>query len=817
MRLRQILLTWLLALLLVLPLPSPVWAQSSMPLGQQLFNTTGGQIPVSVLDINGLTIRNFPPIQLTPDLLGKLTQISPLIDLSDLQPAIGQWVPVGQILPIGSAFGTESLDFATTAALGGIDLNSISLNDIGGFKQLPLGNFAQGIPNLGDLKLSDAPAMGIAALQAQGIDPSQLATDNWNQLLQRSGLVDLKVADAMQSIPGLSAMKLTQIDPKLLSTLSLDQGIPGLSKTTFSLIPGAAQVPVAGVPGLTHIPVASLPQPLTLIPAAIPIRMDVMLGPQESNRTRAVSGTMPDQTLTLQPLSCTQNCSHVEIIDMGSGKYTGYAWMTGDQQGPDCFGSLCNLFGSTGPVGSHPYGPAVRVVLRHTSEAVGTVQASIAFRFCATLPFEGLTCSAYNGLEIPISSLKEGQTFVMSEPGAYVGQAPALPGFYSDNGSGGNNTCDIGSSIPVLSTQQQAISQAIINAAPSAMRSAAAQAVPRVLSACLTEGITDSAQLAYIMGTMQVETSMGAAMTENAATACSSDCTGYHGRGYGQLTGIDNYRKASQWTGVDLVSNPNQAADPALAAKIMCHGMKIGGFTENGPLNQYIPPGSGTSGFYRARDMVNPGDSSSNGCHSCVASDATTYYKAISQAQQAAANSNQPQATGQDATANQPQPSNQSAASGCGSSNQAPVNGWCDPLPGGIQTHPFGEYPHGGPPPHVHMGIDIAGNAGATVYAAADGVVDETRTTCPNSTDCGCGGGYGNFVVLRHPNSWLTLYGHNARPLVKAGQSVKCGQAIAIQGNSGCSFGDHVHFETNLGNDANHISPNKAGVPHMHS
>ena len=56
--------------------------------------------------------------------------------------------------------------------------------------------------------------------------------------------------------------------------------------------------------------------------------------------------------------------------------------------------------------------------------------------------------------------------------------------------------------------------------------------------------------------------------------------------------------------------------------------------------------------------------------------------------------------------------------------------------------------------------------------------------------------GYGNYVIIRHPNGLETVYGHLTRPLVKADQTVRAGDPIALGGNTGRSTGPHLHFET---------------------
>lgn len=84
-----------------------------------------------------------------------------------------------------------------------------------------------------------------------------------------------------------------------------------------------------------------------------------------------------------------------------------------------------------------------------------------------------------------------------------------------------------------------------------------------------------------------------------------------------------------------------------------------------------------------------------------------------------------------------------------------------------------------------HKGVDFAGPAGTRVIATGPGVV----------TFSGAKAGYGNVVEITHPTGHVTRYGHNSRNLVKSGQAVQKGDAIAIIGSTGRSTGTHVHFE----------------------
>jgi murein DD-endopeptidase MepM/ murein hydrolase activator NlpD len=85
----------------------------------------------------------------------------------------------------------------------------------------------------------------------------------------------------------------------------------------------------------------------------------------------------------------------------------------------------------------------------------------------------------------------------------------------------------------------------------------------------------------------------------------------------------------------------------------------------------------------------------------------------------------------------------------------------------------------------IHRGVDFAGPLGSQVMAVAAGVVTRAE---PAS-------GYGNLIEINHGNGYVTRYGHNQRLLVRVGDTVNRGTAIALMGSTGRSTGPHVHFE----------------------
>ena len=101
-----------------------------------------------------------------------------------------------------------------------------------------------------------------------------------------------------------------------------------------------------------------------------------------------------------------------------------------------------------------------------------------------------------------------------------------------------------------------------------------------------------------------------------------------------------------------------------------------------------------------------------------------------------------------------------------------------------------------------HGAIDISGPGiyGANVIACAPGTVFATNTTCPHDygkeVSCGCGNGYGNYIMIDHGNGKISIYAHLSGLIVEEGQQVQAGQIIGFVGTTGYSTGPHLHFET---------------------
>jgi len=86
---------------------------------------------------------------------------------------------------------------------------------------------------------------------------------------------------------------------------------------------------------------------------------------------------------------------------------------------------------------------------------------------------------------------------------------------------------------------------------------------------------------------------------------------------------------------------------------------------------------------------------------------------------------------------------------------------------------------------NASKGIDVAGSLGDKITAAADGRVVYAGNALP---------GYGNLIIIKHNDDYLTAYAHNQSILVKEQQEVKAGQQISTMGNTGTNS-VRLHFE----------------------
>ncbi|MFK3981124.1 M23 family metallopeptidase [Micromonospora sp. NPDC050397] len=108
---------------------------------------------------------------------------------------------------------------------------------------------------------------------------------------------------------------------------------------------------------------------------------------------------------------------------------------------------------------------------------------------------------------------------------------------------------------------------------------------------------------------------------------------------------------------------------------------------------------------------------------------------------------------------------------------------WLLPLHGYNFTSPYGM--RWG---KLHAGVDLAAAEGTPYHAVHAGKV----------TRAGWYGGYGYCVIVTHPDGSESVYGHSSKILVKEGQEVKAGDQLGLVGNTGHSYGSHLHLEVHV-------------------
>lgn len=150
----------------------------------------------------------------------------------------------------------------------------------------------------------------------------------------------------------------------------------------------------------------------------------------------------------------------------------------------------------------------------------------------------------------------------------------------------------------------------------TSMQDMRAKAVKAILNACQAEGVNDLSHQAYILATAYHETNLGQFMTElwgptkfqktyGSRLGNRGDKEGklYLGRGFVQITGRHNYAKYGEIFKKDFLSNPQQVAEPDVAAEILVRGMSEIGFTGKGLLSDM--GFDGDFNWFRARSLIN--------------------------------------------------------------------------------------------------------------------------------------------------------------------------------------------------------------------
>lgn len=657
-------------------------------------------------------------------------------ELGTIAWEVGQ--TIGEFLPLGSfydSFNLQLLSMENIAQLAGINLDDLSIGDIGLSDWQNLSSLVAAIPDLGNLQVMSSPLVQDLASQVLGSDIQPWEELSIDQLIQTYNLGDLSLGS---------------ID---LSQYGLDS-IPGFSQAALGRFDNWEQTLISQIPGLSNVPFASL----SSIPTGVGFIAlhDVTYGEKEARRVNTITGS--DKEGFKVPCN-KDSCPYIELSgtdNLLAMALHGKQWIVGPaQMVKGGHGLLGVVNGGKEPTGRHPYGKSFKVVLEKTVESKGLGDFALYFRYCKGI----YGCTPYFIGPVPWFPSHEGDILFVGFDTFYADpppDVPARPGLPPGTELPPEISPDPNN--PPIDDDCLA---KLLEAVPDSMRSYASQSIPLVLAEAKRLGVNDLRHIAYILATMQRESSFGADMVNENPGVNINGGNQYIPRGYAQITHDYNYIYWSKRLGIDLVNNPERATEPEIAAKIIVGGMRDGTFTGVDIEGNLVPGGghklsdyfnSSKTDFYNARKIINSLDRASD-----VATDVEKYWEILKKCSLSAA----------------PTPG---SLTECQAGNKFiwPAQG----------TFTSGYGPRNG---RFHAGIDLAAPIGTQIIAANCGTVTLADTVSNDAA--------GKNITITHPNGSRTRYLHLNKLHVTQGMKVKSGQLIGDMGTTGRSTGPHLHFE----------------------
>ncbi|BAY59855.1 hypothetical protein NIES2135_67320 (plasmid) [Leptolyngbya boryana NIES-2135] len=518
-----------------------------------------------------------------------------------------QFVMLGDVQ---DAFHLEKFNLQQISQLSQNAIDTLNLNDFGMSQWQTPKSLVEAIPAIAELPLNQ-------------IKPLQ---DLWTK--QGSGALGTNtLAQIVEHVPTFAA---TPLGKNLDLTRYSLNSIPNLTSTSLSQFKGWQRSFVEQVPGLNQVPFSQFPQ----APASgvgIAAIADVVWSAAEHGDPKVTANSFVTgsalKTGATAPVACEAGkpCSYVELSDLTgqTGAMHGKRWASGaTQRVKGGYGFLAKVNGGWEPTGRLVYGSAFKVVMTKANEAKGQADFGLYLRACMH-GIVDLGCTPYFIGPVPWIPVQEKGLVIIAGknapavkiPSEFQNQVSTIEGQYNAIANPGGAFDDCGGG----TVSGEAVNRAIA-AAPSSDRPYAQKVIPLVLADAKRYGVTDPAQVAYILATAQAEVNFNP-RDEDDDYSRSGACGNYCGRGLVQLTHLENYDRAGKAIGVDLVNQPQLANRPDIASKVMVIGMREGWFTGVG-LGSYIRGGS--TNFSGARQIVNDGDRAGE-----IAQYAQRYYEAI--------------------------------------------------------------------------------------------------------------------------------------------------------------------------------------------
>ncbi|MBD2121297.1 M23 family metallopeptidase [Trichocoleus sp. FACHB-262] len=672
---------------------------------------------------------------------------------------------------VQDAFTLGSFTLGDAVRLGGVDPTILSLSNFSFLKEDTIAGLVNQIPAIARFKVSEVrPLYDLITQSSPNVAQTLSRMSNFRVWTEQP-------IAALAQLPEVGNLSLNHLD---LSQYSFTQ-LPGLEQTTLSSIRDWKNLHLTQIPGLGNVPFSAFFNPGQFL-GLIAIH-DVTYGGDSAHQESRWTPTQHSITGSYEvgfhyECAQAQGCDYLELdspFSLGSAgdptQLHGARWIrggngVGTQMVPGGHGVLGTLNGGQEPTGRHPFGQAFKVVLTETDESTGTGKFGLYFRVCHRSAFVDLGCTPYFIGPVPwFSTHEKGKVLVgLTElpPPSGIQEPEILPEVQAmihqyDPGTASDQNSQI---CQVDSTKLDALSRRVLTSLPSSKQAQALKMVPLIMQSCAKAGVSDPAQLAYILATAQHETDFWNTMDEYSRH--HYDECGW-GEGMIQVTWCDKKRFVLQRLGLSAYRgiSDRRLTQPAIAADALCRGMKEGWYGHMRPLSQCIA--GGKADYRCARQQVNGTDQ-----WKLIGGYAQKFQKVLT-------------FTGSKAATG-------TTALTCSSTSQGSGKGTGqlqNPIPGAPVTSEFG--PRASPCAGCssrHRGIDL-GVASHTPVKAADG---------GTVVYSGWMSGYGETVIVEHGRGLMTLYAHNSKRLVKVGDAVSAGQIITRSGQSGAGTGPHLHI-----------------------
>jgi murein DD-endopeptidase MepM/ murein hydrolase activator NlpD len=705
--------------------------------------------------------------------------------------------PDGNVYPDMSQLSLS--DISPISEAGGFDIRDVSgidpkaVVDYLGYdpsRSWSAGTEIEDILKLGDLKgVSNIMDWNLATIAEElGIDLEELKLDDFGLLKNQT------VEDLIWAIPSLAGIDVKDVKPiydmaktaigisslldnqtigelananfdfatTQLGTLDLSQyalnSIPDLENAQFGEFAESDNAWVSEIPYMEYIKMAGYI--FELLNFNLFAKIDVVYGEKEARRVNTVSGSFQEGF----NVPCEEDsCAYVELTDaedIGLVKLHGKQWISGNSQIVEGgFGPLkwANPIPEPGkePTGRNVFGEFFKVVLTDTTESEGQADFSLYFRACFEI-FGYKTCTPYFIGPFPWFSHHEKDIVILGLGGTASGHVPSLPGIpgspddlppSTDSSQTGAEDCTIYKGV-----NMGALSRAIAN----------------------------------------IE-SRGSGDYLAVGTWVRAD----KGRNQGRALGKYQYMSYREEV-VAIFSKKEGGLD--LLKRIEQDSISETEIQRQLPI--YFPPEVQEQVKQQDfRKLINSayemGKRDSQiayqlgGWHYAGTGDFDTGYAARAEAEYK-----------KELGKSQQKCQEQKTKPKCQGKLIKPAASGTRTSGFGIRIHPITEKRR------AHNGVDIGAPVGTPILAADGGKVIFVQSGCQVGNQS-CGGGFGNYIKIRHCNGWITYYAHLSSVSVRRDQTVAQGEKLGGMGTTGSSTGSHLHFELHIGGDGNPVDPEK--------